>query len=783
MNGNGAVPVRHEVEEGEISLQDIAHILLKGKWIILTSVVLVTLAVAIYTFTRAPEYEATSVLLVNTQQSAPQLGELLGLETGNRNINNEVEILKSRTNALRVADRLLERGRVIRGDSILTVLRDDDGNLLSRNEIAERLREDYINVRPLGRDVDLIQITSTSTVPSEASLIANLYAETFRDYNRSSSRSRMTASREFLDEITNRFSEQLKVAEDELTEFLNQEKIVEPDEEAKQLLQQVGELQSLQYQTQLQLGMAQVELKSLEDELDKITPGLASQLSSSDDVMIDGLKQQITRLQIEEQQIYARNPELRNSDQPSGRLAEIRRELGELTRQLDQRAERLVSSAMDSGTLAAGSMPAGSLAASQLQAVQQLRRQLLEKNVEVSGHQARLDIINDELDAYKRRLAEIPSKAIVLQRLQRSRQSQEQIYLTLIEKMQEARIAEQSELGYIDIIDEAVVPEKPVRPRIPLNLMLGFTLGLMLGIGLAFVRNALDTKIRKPEDLQDLGQNVLGVLPDMTRMIKKEFDGRENITVGSRLYDTGLVTLLSPLSTHAESYRRLRTNIQFSRPDGEPRVILVTSTSQGDGKSLTALNLAVAMAQSGRRTLMIDGDLRRSRVHHMIDLPRSPGLVELLFETDHLPLSRFSTQVDNLFVVPSGRKVPNPADVVGSRKMRHLMELFKEDFEVIIVDAPPVLAVADPILLAAHAEVAILIVSTNQTDRRALLRAIDALKQSGVTIAGTVLNRFDASAAYAGYGYGYGYEEQYEYADDGELRPKRKRKHGLLRQS
>jgi len=167
----------------------------------------------------------------------------------------------------------------------------------------------------------------------------------------------------------------------------------------------------------------------------------------------------------------------------------------------------------------------------------------------------------------------------------------------------------------------------------------------------------------------------------------------------------------------------------------------------------------------------------------MIDLPRSPGLVELLFETDHLPLSRFSTQVDNLFVVPSGRKVPNPADVVGSRKMRHLMELFKEDFEVIIVDAPPVLAVADPILLAAHAEVAILIVSTNQTDRRALLRAIDALKQSGVTIAGTVLNRFDASAAYAGYGYGYGYEEQYEYADDGELRPKRKRKHGLLRQS
>ena len=757
MNGNGQSPMLPEVPEDEISFHDILEILYKGRWLIVGAIVAITGIAALYTFLKAPEYEASSMVYVNSQQGTPQLSEMLGLAVTNRNVANEVEILKSRTIAGAVARRLMTEGVVPGTGEPLTVLEkrkgyDEDP---SETEVVQRLRENYVSVRPVSRDVDLIEIVATSTEPAEAAYIANLFAEEYAGYNRDLSRARMRASREFLSDVTERFQTDLEGAEEELTAFLDREKVVAPEEEARQLIEQVTLLQQLQYQTQYELGMAQAELKAMEQKVEQIVPELAAKITSGDDVMIDRLIQQIAELNLRIEQKYARNPKLREDPSQDTELQRNLTEIKALEAELQQRAERLVQNAATSAGVAIARGPGGSPSGERLTALQELRRSIMEKQVQMSGLQARLDVVNDQLNAAKVELGRIPGKEIILNRLERSLTTREQLYMTLVEKLQEARIAEQSELGYVDIIDEAFVPEEPVRPRKTLNLLLGGILGIMMGIGLAFVRNAMDNKVRTPEQLRKAGVSVLSTVPAMDELVKAEFGGQAFVDFEGCRYSTNLVTLLNPLSPLTEGYRRLASNIHFSRPDDPVRSIVVTSPTMGDGKTNTSLNLAIVFAQMGRRTVYIDADLRRASGHKRMDLPREPGLVDVLFE-EKPDLTRFASIVDDLYVIPAGRRVANPSQILESRKLRQLLKHLEQEFDVVIVDCPPVLAVADVLSLASRSDMTILVAAAGITTWPILERALTDLTSVKSRFGGVVLNRFDPRSTY-------GYRDAYRY--------------------
>ena len=257
--------------------------------------------------------------------------------------------------------------------------------------------------------------------------------------------------------------------------------------------------------------------------------------------------------------------------------------------------------------------------------------------------------------------------------------------------------------------------------------MLGGVLGLLLGVGLAFTRNVLDNKVRKPEDLRKRGFNVLGVIPGMERLIRTDFDRRETVAVDGRALSTRLIALLNPLSPIAEAYRRLRTNIQFSRPDGEVRTILVSSAGPGEGKSVTSMNLAVTVAQAGQRTVYIDADLRKPVGHKMMGQSREPGLVDLLFEPGRTDYEPFASPVDNLYIIPAGRSVPNPSEIVGSQRMRDLLVSLKKDFDFIIVDTPPILAVTDALSVATQVDGVLLVCSAVETTWQAVERSNEAV--------------------------------------------------------
>jgi capsular exopolysaccharide synthesis family protein len=401
--------------------------------------------------------------------------------------------------------------------------------------------------------------------------------------------------------------------------------------------------------------------------------------------------------------------------------------------------------------------------------ISELRSRIAEQRIVVQGKEAELDAIKRRLRDATQTLDRIPGRSIRQAQLERSLEARTDVFGIVSEKLQEARIAENSEIGYATIVDEAVKPNSPIRPKVALNLVIGAFFGLVLGMCLVFLRNAMDNRIRKPEDLRKLGLSVVGIVPDMARALKDDFEGEESVTEEGQVYSTSMIALLNPLSPISENYRRMRTNIQFSRPDENVQVIMVSSSGPGEGKTVTAANLAITMAQAGRPTLYMDADLRRPSGHKMFGINKEPGLVELLFDKHPFDEEVFQSNIDDLSIIPTGSSVPNPAELMGSRKMKEFLNKLRNSYDYIVVDTPPVLAVTDAVILSSLSDATILVVSANETDLHSLERTVDSLRAVDAPIVGTVLNRFDVKRAYGYYGYrysyGYGYGYRYGYYD------------------
>jgi len=505
--------------------------------------------------------------------------------------------------------------------------------------------------------------------------------------------------------------------------------------------------------------MKEAALKSLEQELAQIEPKLVQRVASGVEEELDRVQTSIADLELQVQQIHQQNPNLKSSPS-SDRNELVQLELTQLNdriKDLRARASELSKQYVDE-VLSIGGVDPGKEGGAGFSFVAQKRRQMAETRIEISGLEAKLTTVAQRLGDYDAKLREIPGQAIQLARLRRAQKSAERLYVLITEKLQEFRIAEKAEIGYAEIVRPARVPLEPVRPQKARNLFLALVFGLMVGGGLVYGRQHLDTRLHQPQDVKDLGFNVMGVVPDMKKFIKDHFNGTERIEVQGKEIDTMLPVLLQPLSAPAESYRRLRTNIQFSRPDTVVQTILVTSGEAGEGKTTTALNLGFTMAQANRRTVIIDADLRRPAIHKMLSVKRKPGLTGLLFHEEAFHSAWYKTDFDDLCVIPAGEEVPNPSEVLGSKRMRELIERLRAEFDVVIFDTPPVLAFSDAMLLSTQCDATLVVASAERTDARSFAEAVDVLEGVGGHVVGGVLNKFDPRArGVVGYPYNYGY--------------------------
>jgi capsular exopolysaccharide synthesis family protein len=369
----------------------------------------------------------------------------------------------------------------------------------------------------------------------------------------------------------------------------------------------------------------------------------------------------------------------------------------------------------------------------------------------------RIESIDSSVADLRRSSEQFPPMAAEQARLTANVKTRETGYDNLLAQYQLARISEGGETGGVRIIDPAPVPYTPVSPQRKRAVLLAAIIGLLLGLLSAVVADRFDDSVQTPDEVRHrLHLPILGSIPRV----------RDTLFGRSERQRFRLISHVEPQSLIAEAFRSLRTNIAFARAHHDLRTIVLTSPGPGDGKSTVACNLATIFAQQGQRTLLIDADLRRAVVNETFDVPRSPGLSDLLVGNARLAQVVKAVDVPNLFLLPSGQFPPNPSELLGSPAMRDVLEEANAGYDMIVIDSPPVLAVTDSSVISSVVDGTIVVVRVGKTARDAVRRGVAQLRVVNGRVLGAVLNDVDfRSGVYYG-GYGYYYQRFYGDGDE-----------------
>ena len=316
------------------------------------------------------------------------------------------------------------------------------------------------------------------------------------------------------------------------------------------------------------------------------------------------------------------------------------------------------------------------------------------------------------------------------------------IYQQVLKKAQETTIMGTINVSNVQLFDKATPPRKPSKPKKALNVLLGIVLGLFTGVGFALVSERMDNTYTSPEELEEhLGVPMLGIVPKSSQQDDKK---PENI-----------VAVTDPISPMAESFRTIRSNILLARKDHTPRVMQVCSALHGEGKSTVSINLACIMAAAGEKILLIDGDMRRPRLHKVFEVPNSRGLSSVITKKAELADVMKKTGVPNLTFIPSGPLYSNPGEMLGSTAMFNLVAGLREQFDRVLIDCPPYLGIADASLLTPLSDGVVLVVRSGSTIKDAVWKIKKNMDVIKAEILGVVLN--DMTTRSVDYYYHYNY--------------------------
>jgi capsular exopolysaccharide synthesis family protein len=355
--------------------------------------------------------------------------------------------------------------------------------------------------------------------------------------------------------------------------------------------------------------------------------------------------------------------------------------------------------------------------------------------VQRSGLASQLDDLYKTRAAYKNRSNILPQLEQTQRELERRIQASQTTYETLLNKLQEARVAENQTVGNARIISTAVVPKKPSGPSKKKYLAGGILVGTLLGVAGAFLLDLIDKSLKTVKEAKELfGATLLGVIPAFGKSVKtrRPLRGLEGIV-------TRIVARDMPHSPVSQAYQMLQANLKFLSSDKPLKAIVVTSSVPKEGKSEVSANLAAAMAQVGRRVLLVDADMRHPSQHHLWELTNSVGLSNVLVgEAD------FNTAVQEVMpgldVLPTGVIPPNPVALLDSKRMASLMETFSKNYDFVIVDTPPLAGIADAPIVGKMADGILLIVRPGVVDSASAKAAKEFLARSGQNVLGLVAN-------------------------------------------
>jgi succinoglycan biosynthesis transport protein ExoP len=705
-----------EAQDSSLNFQQY-WLILKRRWLV-TSVVISSVfgVTALVTFSQKPVYESDGKLLFNKQSGVSSLtsltakvGELGGLTNLSNPVDTEAEVIRSYP--------------IINKTITSLNLKDKKGKPLTMEGFLKILKLKTI------RGTDVMQLSYRSTDQEEAAAVVNTVMKYYLDSNVRTNRSEARAAREFLSKQIPEVEKRVTQAEMAVRRFKEKNRVIALEVEAKVGVEGLKDLVEAITNAQAELAAANTRSVALQNEI-KLNTQQAVELSTLS--QSPGVQQVLTEYQkVQDELAVART---RYTDDNPAIVNLVLKEAA-LKTQLEGRVAQTIGNSE--------SQPEQNLQIGALK--QALSENLVKAEVERLALANQVAELRKAFIINKTRLESLPRLEQQQLQLQRQLQVARITYEQLLKQLQEVEVVENQNVGNARVISEGLVPEKPVSPVIPLNLALGGFLGILLGAGTALILEALDNSLKTIEEVKRLlGYPLLGTIP-LTEKVK----GAD----GDALVE--LPVLNNPYSSQSAAFEMLQANLGFSISDKALRVIVISSSIPGEGKSFVAANLAVAVAQIGRRVLLLDGDMRRPRQHKIWEQSNLVGLSNILVSQAELQTTTKEALM-TLDLVTSGTIPPNPAALLDSQRMAEVIREASKEYDFVIIDAPPLTAVADALMFGKLVDGLLLVVRPGVANIASVNAAKSLLEQAGQRVLGMVVNGVTSGSSYGGY-YSKGY--------------------------
>ena len=723
-----AAPVRgvaSRSERGEeLDIRAYLRVLRRRRWTALGVFAAIVLLTMVVTLRQTRIYAATTSIIIDL--TAPKVLNSKDVqdvvETGNGGYwsskeyyETQYKVITSRAVAQRVVEKLqLERDlRFLELDGIK-----EDARLkvvLARADAASRLQE-RLSVIPV-KDSRVVRIQVEDRDPTWAANLANAVAEAYIAENLSVRSTTTQSASEWLETQLGDLETKLAKSADDLFNFKHDHDIVSTSWEDRQAIaaQRVAAVNDALTKTRLQ----QAQLLARNGQLEQAVEALRKDPQSSDGTMLLAQNTAFPELKI---------------------------------RYLDARVE-----CADTSTRYLEAHPRAVACAAKVAAA----KDSLIREAESTLSAARREY-DENVDAERKLqklLAETKADAFGLNQwerqyleLKRTHDNNQRLYEMVLQRLKETGVTGMLQMSNVRILDRAEPPDRPVSPKPVRNLALAVIVGALLGTGLVFFLEFLDTSLSTREQVEErLGLAFLGIVPEI-KDVKDEGDRDRYVNA-------------NPRSATAECVRSIRTNLLFMSPDKPLRTILVTSSGPSEGKTTVATMLAETMAEGGNRVLLLDADLRRPRLHKIFCVANESGVSTLIVGEGHLETAVRTTGIANISVLPCGPVPPNPAELLHTEAFKAILAAAAQRFDRVIIDSPPAGVVADAVVVATQVDGALFVVKSDSTSRDAAVRAVRSMTDVKARILGVVLNEIDLDDARYGsqyYYYNYGY-----YHEDG----------------
>ena len=710
----------------ESTLREYMRVLIKRKWMVIAVIVGIFMAVAIASLRQTPVYEAVGRIAVNKADpnliSFKDSGPVVDYYD-QADLDTEVRILQSDLMALQVIRQLnLDKRTEYGGSSdrpLPNLVADPLATDSNRTTALLGSFRGHLRVS-LIPNTRIIEIHYNSTDPQLAASAVNTLAATYVEQNfKTKFESTMQAS-DWLSKQLVDLQMKVETSQEKLVRYQKEHEILGTDEKQNIITEKLDELNK--EMTTAEFDRMQKEAmyrQTQSDDPDAIAAAIDT--GGGAGALLGRLREQQAALRI---QIADLNTQFGPS---YPKIAQLNNQLKEIDSQLQSETNK---------------------------GVDHLKGQYL-------AALQRETMLRGSFEKQKQEANKLNESAIEYSILKRDLDSNRTLYEGLLGKLKEAGVTAGLRSNSFRIIDAARVPTTPSEPNIPRNLSFALVLGVISGVGLAFLLESMDNSVRTPEQATALSAlPSLGMIPLGSKSDSHGPTGKRLALTAASKEVVETVTLVRPQSQMAESYRALRTSLLLSNLGAPPKVIMVTSARPQEGKTTTSINTAIVLAQKGTRVLLMDADLRRPSIHKALGMGPRSGLSNVLTGNAAAQQTIVTSPIlPNLFIMPAGTPPPNPAELLASSNMRDVIAELRELYDHIVIDTPPTLSVTDAVVLSPRADATILVIRSGQTTKQALRRSRDILMQVNAHVAGVLLNAVDLSSP--DYYYYYEYQGKY----------------------